>query len=132
MPAAPVRIIRPTSSGYVAASRIATRAPKAVAYEAALRLELNALKANLTQKFRNDAPGAPSRISLMSSLLLFLKEAGVVAHQHLCLDGCDGLQSNAFKPLDDVIVACGAGAIALGFPVVTAERSIIRRSSFWM
>ena len=24
---------------------------------------------------------------------------------------------NAFKPLDDVIVACGAGAIALGFPV---------------
>ena len=55
MPAAPVRIIRPTSSGYVAASRIATRAPKAVAYEAALRLELNALKANLTQKFRNDA-----------------------------------------------------------------------------
>ena len=34
---------------------IATRAPKAVAYEAALRLELNALKANLTQKFRNDA-----------------------------------------------------------------------------
>ena len=28
---------------------------------------------------------------------------------------------NAFKPLDDVIVACGAGAIALGFPVVTNE-----------
>jgi len=28
---------------------------------------------------------------------------------------------NAFAPLDDVIVACGAGAIALGFPVVTNE-----------
>jgi len=28
---------------------------------------------------------------------------------------------NAFKPLDDVIVACGAGAIALGFPVVTND-----------
>lgn len=28
---------------------------------------------------------------------------------------------NAFKPLDDVTVACGAGAIALGFPVVTNE-----------
>ena len=28
---------------------------------------------------------------------------------------------NAFKPLDDVVVACGAGAIALGFPVVTNE-----------
>ncbi|MDO5400070.1 MAG: acetyl-CoA decarbonylase/synthase complex subunit alpha/beta [Eubacteriales bacterium] len=28
---------------------------------------------------------------------------------------------NAFKPLDDVIVACGAGAIALGFPVVSNE-----------
>ncbi len=27
---------------------------------------------------------------------------------------------NAFKPLDDVIVACGAG-IALGFPVITNE-----------
>ncbi|MBS6212486.1 MAG: hypothetical protein KH812_20830, partial [Proteus hauseri] len=28
---------------------------------------------------------------------------------------------NAFGPLDDVVVACGAGAIALGFPVVTNE-----------
>ena len=28
---------------------------------------------------------------------------------------------NAFAPLDDVIVACGAGAIALGFPVITNE-----------
>ena len=29
---------------------------------------------------------------------------------------------NAFAPLNDVIVACGAGAIALGFPVVTNQR----------
>ena len=29
---------------------------------------------------------------------------------------------NAFAPLDPVIVACGAGAIALGFPVITNER----------
>ena len=28
---------------------------------------------------------------------------------------------NAFGPLDDVVVACGAGAIALGFPVITNE-----------
>ena len=28
---------------------------------------------------------------------------------------------NAFAPLDPVIVACGAGAIALGFPVITNE-----------
>ena len=28
---------------------------------------------------------------------------------------------NAFAPLDEVIVACGAGAIALGFPVVTNQ-----------
>lgn len=28
---------------------------------------------------------------------------------------------NAFGPLDDVIVACGAGAIALGFPVITDD-----------
>ncbi len=28
---------------------------------------------------------------------------------------------NALHPLDDVIVACGAGAIALGFPVITNE-----------
>lgn len=28
---------------------------------------------------------------------------------------------NAFKPLDDIIVACGAGAIALGFPVITND-----------
>ena len=28
---------------------------------------------------------------------------------------------NAFAPLNDVIVACGAGAIALGFPVITNE-----------
>ena len=28
---------------------------------------------------------------------------------------------NAFAPLDDVIVACGAGAIALGFPVISNE-----------
>ena len=34
---------------------------------------------------------------------------------------------NAFKPLDDVIVACGAGAIALGFPVVTNETENIFR-----
>ena len=34
---------------------------------------------------------------------------------------------NAFKPLDDVIVACGAGAIALGFPVVTNETETIFR-----
>ena len=30
---------------------------------------------------------------------------------------------NAFAPLDDVIVACGAGAIALGFPVITNEET---------
>ena len=34
---------------------------------------------------------------------------------------------NAFKPLDNVIVACGAGAIALGFPVVTNETENIFR-----
>ena len=34
---------------------------------------------------------------------------------------------NAFKPLDDVIVAAGAGAIALGFPVVTNETENIFR-----
>ena len=34
---------------------------------------------------------------------------------------------NAFKPLDDVIVACGAGAIALGFPVITNETENICR-----
>ena len=34
---------------------------------------------------------------------------------------------NAFAPLDDVIVACGAGAIALGFPVVTNEQENIFR-----
>ncbi len=34
---------------------------------------------------------------------------------------------NAFKPLDDVIVACGAGAIALGFPVITNETENIYR-----
>ena len=34
---------------------------------------------------------------------------------------------NAFKPLDDVIVACGAGAIALGFPVVTNETEHLPR-----
>ena len=34
---------------------------------------------------------------------------------------------NAFAPLDDVIVACGAGAIALGFPVVTNETENIFR-----
>ena len=34
---------------------------------------------------------------------------------------------NAFGPLDDVIVACGAGAIALGFPVVTNETENIFR-----
>lgn len=28
---------------------------------------------------------------------------------------------NAFAPLDEVVVACGAGAIALGFPVVTDQ-----------
>jgi len=30
---------------------------------------------------------------------------------------------NAFAPLNDVIVACGAGAIALGFPVITNEET---------
>lgn len=34
---------------------------------------------------------------------------------------------NAFGPLDDVTVACGAGAIALGFPVVTNETENIFR-----
>jgi acetyl-CoA synthase len=34
---------------------------------------------------------------------------------------------NAFKPLDDVIVAAGAGAIALGFPVITNETENIFR-----
>ena len=34
---------------------------------------------------------------------------------------------NAFGPLDDVVVACGAGAIALGFPVVTNETENIWR-----
>ena len=34
---------------------------------------------------------------------------------------------NAFKPLDDVVVACGAGTIALGFPVVTNETENIFR-----
>lgn len=34
---------------------------------------------------------------------------------------------NAFAPLDDVTVACGAGAIALGFPVVTNETENIFR-----
>ncbi len=34
---------------------------------------------------------------------------------------------NAFAPLDDVIVACGAGAIALGFPVITNETENITR-----
>ena len=32
---------------------------------------------------------------------------------------------NAFAPLDPVIVACGAGAIALGFPVITNETEYI-------
>ena len=30
---------------------------------------------------------------------------------------------NAFAPLDEVIVAAGAGAIALGFPVITNEET---------
>ena len=30
---------------------------------------------------------------------------------------------NAFAPLNEVIVACGAGAIALGFPVITNEET---------
>ncbi len=34
---------------------------------------------------------------------------------------------NAFAPLDDVIVACGAGAIALGFPVITNETENIAK-----
>ena len=34
---------------------------------------------------------------------------------------------NAFAPLDDVIVACGAGAIALGFPVITNETENVYR-----
>lgn len=33
---------------------------------------------------------------------------------------------NAFAPLDDVIVACGAGAIALGFPVITNQEGVTR------
>ena len=33
---------------------------------------------------------------------------------------------NAFGPLDDVVVACGAGAIALGFPVVTNDPEATR------
>ena len=33
---------------------------------------------------------------------------------------------NAFEPLDDVIVACGAGAIALGFPVITDQADVAR------
>ena len=33
---------------------------------------------------------------------------------------------NAFAPLDPVIVACGAGAIALGFPVITNEETFKR------
>ena len=32
---------------------------------------------------------------------------------------------NAFAPLDPVIVACGAGAIALGFPVVTNDQATV-------
>ena len=35
---------------------------------------------------------------------------------------------NAFGPLDDVVVACGAGAIALGFPVITNETENIFRA----
>lgn len=31
---------------------------------------------------------------------------------------------NAFAPLNDVIVACGAGAIALGFPVITNQEGV--------
>lgn len=34
---------------------------------------------------------------------------------------------NAFGPLDDVVVSCGAGAIALGFPVITNETENIFR-----
>ena len=33
---------------------------------------------------------------------------------------------NAFAPLNDVIVACGAGAIALGFPVITNQADVPR------
>ena len=33
---------------------------------------------------------------------------------------------NAFAPLNDVIVACGAGAIALGFPVITNQADVAR------
>ena len=33
---------------------------------------------------------------------------------------------NAFAPLNDVIVACGAGAIALGFPVITNQPDVAR------
>ena len=33
---------------------------------------------------------------------------------------------NAFAPLNDVIVACGAGAIALGFPVITNQEDVPR------
>lgn len=34
---------------------------------------------------------------------------------------------NAFAPLDDLVTACGAGAIALGFPVITNETENIFR-----
>lgn len=34
---------------------------------------------------------------------------------------------NAFAPMDDVTVACGAGGIALGFPVITNETENIDR-----
>lgn len=34
---------------------------------------------------------------------------------------------NAFAPLDDIVTACGAGAIALGFPVITNETENIFR-----
>ena len=33
---------------------------------------------------------------------------------------------NAFAPLNDVIVACGAGAIALGFPVITNQEGYLK------
>jgi acetyl-CoA synthase len=30
---------------------------------------------------------------------------------------------NAFEPVDDIVVACGAGAIAMGFPVITDDEN---------
>ena len=31
---------------------------------------------------------------------------------------------NAYKPVNDITVACGAGAIKLGFPVITNDHDV--------